>query len=162
MKPALAFACGVLFAVGLGISGMLQPAKVLGFLDFFGDWDPTLLGVMLGAIPVYLLAWTWRRGRPSRWGSPVPARASHELDLRLVLGASLFGVGWGLTGVCPGPAVTNLAAPSAFTLAVLASILAGMALSFLVPARGGQTLAKSRSQSSITPATAAHEAQKTT
>jgi len=135
MKAVVAFACGVLFATGLGISGMLQPAKVLGFLDFFGAWDPTLLGVMAGAILVYLLAWARRRGRPSLWGSQVPAKANHALDGRLFLGASLFGVGWGFVGVCPGPAVTNLAAPSAFTLAVLASILAGVALSFLVPAR---------------------------
>ena len=135
MKVAVAFASGVLFAAGLGISGMLQPAKVLGFLDFFGAWDPTLLGVMCGAIPVYMLAWARWRGRPSAWGSPIPAKASHALDGRLVLGAALFGVGWGLAGVCPGPAVTNVAAPSAFTLSVLASILAGVALSFLVPAR---------------------------
>ncbi len=135
MRAAVAFACGVLFALGLGVSGMLQPAKVLGFLDVFGDWDPTLLGVMAGAIPVYLLAWAWRRGRPTRWGSVIPARANHALDGRLVLGASLFGAGWGLTGVCPGPAVTNLASPSAFTLSVLASMLAGVALSFLVPVR---------------------------
>ena len=135
MRAAIAGACGALFATGLGVSGMLQPAKVLGFLDFFGEWDPTLLGVMCGAIPVYLLAWTLRRGRPSLWGSLVPAKASHALDGRLVLGASLFGVGWGLAGVCPGPAVTNLAAPSAFTLSVLGAVLAGVALSFLVPAR---------------------------
>jgi uncharacterized membrane protein YedE/YeeE len=135
MKVVIAFVCGVLFAAGLGISGMLQPAKVLGFLDFFGAWDPTLLGVMLGAIPVYFLAWTLRRGRASRFGAPVPARASHALDARLFLGAALFGVGWGLVGVCPGPAVTNIAAPSVFTLSALASILAGVALSFLVPAR---------------------------
>src|SRR5262245_5728143 len=63
VKMAIAFACGVLFAVGLGVSGMLQPTRVIGFLDFFGEWDPTLLGVMVGAIPVYLLAWSWRRGR---------------------------------------------------------------------------------------------------
>lgn len=135
MKSVVAFACGVLFAAGLGISGMLQPAKVLGFLDFFGAWDPTLLGVMVGAIPVYLLAWTWRRGRPSPWGSPLPAKASHALDGRLVLGAILFGTGWGLAGVCPGPAVTNLAAPSTFTLSVLASVLIGVGASSLVPAR---------------------------
>jgi uncharacterized membrane protein YedE/YeeE len=135
MKAVVAFACGVLFAVGLGISGMLQPAKVIGFLDFTGHWDPALLGVMGGAIPVYMLAWAWRHGRPSFLGSPVPAQASHVLDGRLVLGASLFGVGWGLVGVCPGPAVTNLAAPSAFTLSVFASILLGVALSYLVPAR---------------------------
>ena len=132
MKAAVAFACGVVFAVGLGISGMLQPAKVIGFLDVFGDWDPTLLGVMGGAIPVYLLAWTARRGRRSVWGPLVPAKASHVLDGRLVLGATLFGVGWGLVGVCPGPAVTNLAAPSPFTLAVVAAMVVGVALS---PAR---------------------------
>jgi hypothetical protein len=95
MKVAIAYASGVLFAAGLGVSGMLQPAKVLGFLDFFGDWDPTLLGVMMGAIPVYLIAWTARHGRPTPFGSLVPAKASHLLDGRLVLGASLFGVGWG-------------------------------------------------------------------
>lgn len=135
MKALVAFACGVLFAVGLGISGMLQPAKVLGFLDFLGAWDPTLLGVMLGAIPINLLAWAWRRGRSSACGSQVPARSNHQLDGRLVLGASLFGVGWAFAGVCPGPAVTNLAAPSLFTLSVLAAIVAGVAVSFLVPAR---------------------------
>jgi uncharacterized protein len=135
MKILVAFACGVLFATGLGVSGMLQPSKIIGFLDFFGAWDPTLLGVMLGAIPVYLLAWTWRRGRPSVCGSDVPAKASHALDGRLVLGASLFGVGWGMAGVCPGPAVTNLAAPSAFTLSVLSAMVVGVGLSFLVPAR---------------------------
>jgi uncharacterized membrane protein YedE/YeeE len=135
MRALVAFACGVLFAVGLGVSGMLQPARVLGFLDLFGAWDPTLLCVMAGAIPVYLLAWSWRRGRPSAWGAVVPARADHAIDGRLVIGASLFGVGWGLAGVCPGPSVTNVAAPSAFTLSVLASMLAGVALSFLVPAR---------------------------
>ena len=71
MKLAIAFACGVLFALGLGISGMLQPAKVIGFLDFFGAWDPTLLGVMIGAIPIHLIAWTWRRGG-------VPHETSHR------------------------------------------------------------------------------------
>ena len=135
MRAAIAFACGALFATGLGVSGLRQPATVLGFLDVFGEWDPTLLGVMCGAIPVYLLAWTLRRGRPSLWGSLFPSKSSHALDGRLVLGASMFGVGWGLAGVCPGPAVTNLAAPSAFTLSVLGAVLAGVALSFLVPAR---------------------------
>ena len=135
MKTVVAFACGLLFALGLGISGMLRPERVLGFLDLFGAWDPTLLGVMAGAIPVYLIAWLWQRGRPSVWGSPIPARANHSLDGRLVFGASVFGVGWGLAGVCPGPAVTNLAAPSAFTLSVLGAMLAGVALSFLVPSR---------------------------
>ncbi|HZL99041.1 MAG TPA: DUF6691 family protein [Planctomycetota bacterium] len=138
MKAAVAFACGIVFATGLGISGMLQPAKVIGFLDLFGNWDPTLLGVMGGAVAVHAVAWIWRRGRPSVWGSLVPAKASHVLDGRLVLGASLFGVGWGMVGVCPGPAVTNLAAATPFTLSVLAAMLAGVALSFLVPARASE------------------------
>lgn len=135
MKVAIAFACGVVFAIGLGISGMLQPAKVIGFLDFFGAWDPTLLGVMCCAIPVYMIAWAWRRGRPSVCGSTVPAKANQTLDGRLVIGASLFGIGWGITGVCPGPAVTNLAAPSVFTWTAMASIVAGVVLSFVVPSR---------------------------
>ena len=135
MKAAVAFVCGVVFAVGLGLSGMLHPGKVIGFLDVFGDWDPTLLGVMAGAIPVYWLAWRARRGRPSVWGSLVPAKASHVLDARLALGATLFGVGWGLVGVCPGPAVTNIAAATPFTLGVMAAILAGVAASFAVPVR---------------------------
>lgn len=135
MKIAIAFASGLLFAVGLGVSGMLQPTKIIGFLDFAGAWDPTLLGVMGGAIPVYFVAWFLRRGRASRWGACVPARANHALDGRLFLGAGLFGAGWGMAGVCPGPAVTNAAAPSAFTLSVLAAILVGVALSALVPAR---------------------------
>lgn len=144
MKSLVAFACGVLFAIGLGVSGMLQPAKVIGFLDFFGAWDPTLLGVMAGAIPVYLVAWAWRRGRPSPWGAPVPARSSHELDGRLVLGASLFGIGWAFAGVCPGPAVTNLAAASPFTLSVLAAMVGGVLLSFVVPARVKADLSSQR------------------
>lgn len=135
MRVAIAFACGVVFAAGLGVSGMLQPAKVIGFLDFFGEWDPTLFGVMCGAIPVYMLAWLARRGRASVCGSAVPAKANHAIDARLVIGASLFGIGWGIAGVCPGPAVTNLAAPSVFTLTAFASIAAGVALSFLVRER---------------------------
>jgi hypothetical protein len=98
---------------------------------------------MAGAIPVHLVAWSLRRGRPSAWGPPLPAKSSHVLDGRLLVGASLFGVGWGLTGVCPGPAVTNVAAASTFTLVVLASILAGVALSFLVPARARSAMASS-------------------
>lgn len=131
MKLAAAFVCGVVFALGLGLSGMLQPAKVIGFLDFFGSWDPALLFVMGPAVGFTFAAWRWRRGRPSPWGSPVPEKPNHSLDVRLFAGASLFGVGWGISGVCPGPALTNLAAPGAFTLTVLASLVAGVALSLL-------------------------------
>jgi uncharacterized protein len=133
VKVLIAFACGVLFAVGLGVSGMLQPTKVLGFLDFFGAWDPTLMGVMCGAIPVVSVAWLLRKGKPTACGGNVPDKSSQVLDARLFAGASLFGIGWALAGVCPGPAVTNLAAPSRFTLGVFAAVVAGIAASFLVP-----------------------------
>ena len=93
MKAAIALASGVLFAIGLGLSGMLHPTKVIGFLDFFGAWDPTLLFVMCAAIPVHLIAWALARGRATPCATQVPAKANHALDSRLVVGATLFGVG---------------------------------------------------------------------
>jgi uncharacterized membrane protein YedE/YeeE len=131
MKIAVAFACGIVFALGLGVSGMLQPGKVIGFLDVAGRWDPSLLFVMGPAVGLTLAAWAWRRGRATPWGGEVPAQGRHDLDGRLFAGAALFGVGWGLAGVCPGPAVTNVAAPSTFTLVALGSVAAGVAISFL-------------------------------
>ena len=131
MKIAAAFVSGIVFAAGLGISGMLQPGKVIGFLDLFGRWDPSLLFVMGPAVGLMLVAWRLRRGKTAACGGEVPATSPQELDPRLYVGAGLFGVGWGLAGVCPGPAVTNLAAPSTFTLGVLGAMLLGIALSFL-------------------------------
>ena len=131
MKIAVAFVCGVVFALGLGLSGMLQPTKIIGFLDVTGNWDPSLMLVMGPAVGVMLVAWLLRRGKPSPWGSEVPAKGLHHLDVPLYVGAALFGIGWALAGVCPGPAVANLAAPSPFTLTALGSMTAGVALSFL-------------------------------
>lgn len=138
MKLAVAFVCGLVFALGLGVSGMLLPAKIVGFLDVAGRWDPSLLFVMGPAVGLTLAAWAWRRGRPSPWGAEVPAKGLHHLDARLFAGAALFGIGWGMTGVCPGPAVTNLAAPSSFTLLALGAVVLGIALSFLPPFRAGK------------------------
>lgn len=135
MKLAATFACGVVFALGLGVSGMLQPGKIIGFLDVAGNWDPALLFVMGPAVGLTLAAWAFRRGRSSLWGCAVPGQGLQDLDARLYIGAGLFGVGWGLTGVCPGPAVTNLAAPSAFTLTAMGAMIVGIALSFLLRAR---------------------------
>lgn len=135
MKIAVAFVCGIVFAIGLGLSGMLLPGKIIGFLDVAGNWDPSLLFVMGPAVGIVLAAWAARQGRPTPWGSPVPGKGSTVLDAPLFVGAALFGIGWGITGVCPGPAVTNLAAPSAFTLLALGAMLAGIALSFLRPRR---------------------------
>jgi len=131
MKSVVAFVCGIVFALGLGLSGMLQPAKIIAFLDVTGNWDPSLLFVMGPAVGIVLAAWLIRRGKPTACGTEVPAQGIHTLDARLYIGAALFGIGWGLSGVCPGPAVTNLAAPSTFTLVIFGAILAGIALSFL-------------------------------
>lgn len=121
MKIAAAFACGLVFAIGLGFSGMLRPEKVIGFLEFK---DPSLLLVMGPAVAIYLAA-AWRRRR----GPEQP------VDLPLIAGAAIFGVGWGLTGVCPGPAIVNLARPNAFFLGFMAALIAGMALRALLRLR---------------------------
>jgi hypothetical protein len=110
VKAITSFACGLIFGFGLLISGMTDPAKVLGFLDIFGTWNPTLGFVMVGALAVTAagFAITKRRGTPvltsqSLW----PTR--RDIDAPLVAGSILFGAGWGLVGLCPGPAIENLA-----------------------------------------------------
>ncbi|RUL77654.1 DUF6691 family protein [Dyella choica] len=110
MKFLMAGLAGLLLGVGLVLGGMTQPAVVLGFLDVAGAWDPRLLFVMLGAIPVTMLGyrWSWRRSTP--WladGFRLPE--TRRIDVRLVGGAAIFGVGWGLAGYCPGPALVSLA-----------------------------------------------------
>ena len=132
----VALASGVLFAVGLATSGMTQPSKVLGFLDFAGDWDPSLAFVMVGAIAVHFVAMRWAAGASAplcadRFQIP-PKR---DVDASLVAGAALFGVGWGLAGYCPGPAVTSVGALSPITLTFVASMLAGMLLFAAIEAR---------------------------
>ena len=123
-----ALVSGVLFGAGLVVSGLTRPTKVLGFLDVFGAWDPSLALVMAGAIAVHALGYRLVRRRSAPLAAPrfwVPAAGS--IDGRLLGGAAMFGVGWGLAGYCPGPAVVNLAGGS---LAVLV-----FALSFVVASR---------------------------
>ncbi len=100
---------GLLFGLGLAVSGMVNPGKVLGFLDIFGRWDPSLAGVMATAIPVtavfYRLA---ARRRTSLTGTPLPSLPGRPIDRNLVIGALLFGMGWGSVGFCPGPAIEAL------------------------------------------------------
>lgn len=128
MRNLIAAGLGVLFALGLGVSGMTDPTIVLGFLDFAGAWNPTLLFVMGAAVPIYMLAWFAGRGRGAlldRRGFPVPRS---DVDRRLLIGAGLFGMGWGLAGICPGPAITILAGASAGAAVFLACVAAGMFL----------------------------------
>jgi uncharacterized membrane protein YedE/YeeE len=124
-----AFVSGLLFAIGLGVGGMTQPAKVTAFLDFVGDWDPSLAFVMIGAIAVYAPLYRLIRRLPTPLLSStftLPTRT--DIDRRLLGGAALFGVGWGLGGFCPGPALTSLAAGEPEVLIFVASMLTGMYL----------------------------------
>ncbi|HEX6839398.1 MAG TPA: DUF6691 family protein [Polyangia bacterium] len=127
MKSAVAFVCGLLFAVGLAVAGMTQPSKVLGFLDIFGGkWDPSLAFVMVGAIGVFAVARALQPRRPL-FERAYPELRRHGIDRRLVAGSILFGIGWGLIGFCPGPAVVALGAFLPGSLVFGASLLIGMA-----------------------------------
>lgn len=125
-----AFVAGVVFSAGLILSGMIHPAKVLGFLDVAGDWDPTLAFVMAGGIAVHAIAHVFivRRGRPLFATSPFPGLTRTRVDGRLVAGSALFGIGWGLVGVCPGPAVVTLSSGAVAIVPFFLAMLAGMAL----------------------------------
>jgi hypothetical protein len=120
---------GFLFALGLGLSGMTQPQKVVGFLDVFGNWDPSLMFVMIGAISVHFILYKVIRRRKSPLFSmdwQVPSKK--EITPALVLGAFIFGIGWGLGGYCPGPAITSLASFEGRPLIFVISMLIGMLL----------------------------------
>ncbi|MGR8919654.1 MAG: DUF6691 family protein [Gammaproteobacteria bacterium] len=120
---------GALFAVGLGISGMTQPAKVLGFLDVFGAWDPALMFVMGGAVTVTFAGYRWVLKRPMPLLAAkfeIPSR--RDIDLPLIGGAALFGLGWGTAGFCPGPAITALASGSLDVLVFVGAMFAGFLL----------------------------------
>lgn len=119
---------GTLFGAGLAVSGMTDPARVRGFLDVFGAWDPTLVFVMGGAVLVMAVAWRIR----NRMGTPIFAERfslpdRKDLDGRLITGSILFGVGWGIAGLCPGPAVASLALSPLSVLPFVLAMLAGMA-----------------------------------
>lgn len=134
MKNALAaLAVGVVFAIGLGLSGMTQPQKVIGFLDLFGNWDPSLIFVMMGAIAVHFITYKLIRKRSSPLLSAdwhVPTKK--EITPALLTGSFLFGVGWALAGFCPGPALTSLASFGSKPAVFVVSMLVGMYLFRLV------------------------------
>jgi len=120
---------GLLFGLGLIVSGMSNPAKVLGFLDLAGAWDPSLALVMGGAIVVALPAfWLARRRQRAILGDAMQLPDKRQLDRRLVLGSLVFGVGWGIAGFCPGPALVSLLAWQSKAWIFVAAMIAGMAL----------------------------------
>ena len=129
LRILAALGCGTIFGLGLAISGMMNPAKIIGFLDVAGSWDPTLAFVMGGALLVAVPAYRLILGRrrpvlEDRFSLP----ANTRLDAPLVLGSALFGVGWGLVGFCPGPAVAAVVTGLPAVLGFLAAMLAGMTL----------------------------------
>lgn len=124
-----AFAWGLLFALGLGLSGMMDPRKVQGFLDLFGRWDPSLSLVMGGAVAVTLLSFPliFRRARPlldQHFALPTATGA----DFNLLIGSGLFGAGWAISGMCPGPGLANLATLNPGVMSFVVSMLAGFGL----------------------------------
>jgi uncharacterized membrane protein YedE/YeeE len=121
------FGIGLVFGLGLIISGMTDPGKVLGFLDLAGLWDPSLAFVMGGAILVGVLAFALARKRStSVLGGPMQLPTARHIDRRLVLGSLLFGVGWGIAGFCPGPAIVSLGAGEPKAAVFVLAMLAGM------------------------------------
>jgi uncharacterized membrane protein YedE/YeeE len=118
---------GALFGLGLMLSGMTDTTKVQGWLDIFGDWNPTLAFVLAGAIAPMAVAWAvLTPGRTSILGAPLPARPSHHIDGNLVWGSVLFGAGWALVGLCPGPALASLSYGGTSGVIFLVAMIAGM------------------------------------
>ncbi|MCO4861319.1 hypothetical protein MKD38_06530 [Cupriavidus sp. WGlv3] len=135
MGTLLSLLAGLVFGIGLILSGMANPAKVLGFLDLAGAWDPSLAFVMAGAIGVGVVAFALARRRQHSWlGLPMQWPALAAVTPRLLLGSAAFGIGWGLAGFCPGPALVALGAGYAKAWGFVAAMLGGMALFEVVEA----------------------------
>ncbi len=130
------FALGLLFGIGLVVSGMANPAKVLNFLDLFGTWDPSLAFVMGGAVLVGFLGYRMVFARDKPLAAPafvVPTR--QDIDRSLLIGPAIFGIGWGLGGFCPGPALTSLSLGAPGTLVFVPAMLIGMAVARAIAER---------------------------
>lgn len=134
MKILIALIAGLLFGAGLSLGGMTQPAVVLGFLDIFGHWDPRLVFVMAGAVLTTALGYRWVFGRPRPWLEPrFQLPTATRFDARLIGGAAVFGIGWGIAGYCPGPALASLGAGAPSLLALVAAMIAGWWLAARFP-----------------------------
>jgi uncharacterized membrane protein YedE/YeeE len=131
-----AFIAGLIFGIGLIVSDMYNPAKVLGFLDLAGPWDPSLLLVMGGAIAVGVVAFALAGRRAKTFiDTPMHLPQAREIDLRLALGSGVFGIGWGLAGFCPGPAVVALGSGHGKALLFVVAMIAGMGIYELIEGR---------------------------
>lgn len=129
----IAINLGMIFATGLAISGMTQPQKIINFLDITGNWNPALLLVMLGAIGVYMPAYNFliKKKETPLLEEKFSIPAHGKLDKKLIFGASIFGIGWGISGLCPGPALTSLLANNQAWIYIL-SLITGMILAKLI------------------------------
>lgn len=133
MQMLVTYLAGVIFGVGLCISGMNRPEKVLGFLDIAGLWDPSLAFVMAGAIGVAFFAFRLAATRARAWlGDPMRLPTSTTVDRRLLAGSAIFGLGWGLAGVCPGPGIVDLGFFDPRAAVFVVAMLAGMVAEGLV------------------------------
>ncbi len=127
MPLIIALCAGVVFGAGLTISDMINPARVLNFLDLAGTWDPSLIFVMIGALAVTAIGYRFAQARSAPFfAKTFDAPAPRTVDARLVAGAIIFGIGWGLAGVCPGPAVTALVSLEPKMFVFVAAMVAGM------------------------------------
>ena len=136
-KHLSAFLIGILFSLGLILSGMVNPAKVLGFLDILGEWDASLAFVMGGAVIVNFVGYRMITQRPHPiFASDFAIPTRRDIDGNLVLGSSLFGIGWGLVGLCPGPAIASLGLAPGQTATFVIAMLVGMSITRLVQAGG--------------------------
>ncbi len=126
MRLFISFACGTIFGLGLLLAGMTDTTKVRVFLDLFGAWDPTLAFVMGGAILPMAVAWAATRSRRPVFAESFPSRPEPKFDRNLVGGSVLFGLGWGLVGLCPGPALASILFGGMGGLAFLAAMVVGM------------------------------------
>ncbi len=128
MRKLVALVAGLIFGLGLVVSDMINPGRVLGFLDLFGGaWDPTLAFVMLGAVAVMAIAWSLAEARQQPvFGGQMPGPASSLIDRKLIGGAALFGLGWGLVGLCPGPALAGILVGGVSVWIFVAAMIVGM------------------------------------
>ena len=129
MNKVISLVSGTFFGFGLTVSSMTNPSKVLGFLDVFGKWDPSLIFVMIGAIivssPFFFLT---RNNRKPLFTQSFSLPEVKKIDTKLIVGSSLFGIGWGSAGLCPGPAISSLALLNTYSLAFIASMFLGFFL----------------------------------